>query len=142
VSHLAFLYWSQGDAHTAIETLQRALSAGVVQASIPSQLGVYLAEIGSAKAALPLLQAAAADTTDLDALNALGIAYGHLNQTARALDSFRTILQLDPQNVIAYQNIASVEVRHGNLAAARTALEKALAIDPRSARAHTGIGAV
>jgi arylsulfatase A-like enzyme/Tfp pilus assembly protein PilF len=142
VSHLAFLYWSQGEAHAAIETLQRALSAGVVQSGIPSQLGVYLAETGSAKAALPLLQAAAADPSDLDALNALGIAYGHLNETARALDSFRTIVRIDPQNALAYQNIASVEVQRGNLAAARAALERALAIDPRSARAHTGLGAV
>jgi Tfp pilus assembly protein PilF len=142
ISHLAFLYWSQGDAHAAIDTLQRALSAGVVQASIASQLGVYLAETGSAKTALPLLQAAAADPSDLDAQNALGIAYGHLNEPARALDSFRTILRIDPQNAAAYQNIASIEVRRGNLAAARAALERALAIDPRSARAYTGLGAV
>jgi arylsulfatase A-like enzyme/Tfp pilus assembly protein PilF len=142
VSHLAFLYWSQGDTRAAIDTLQRALSAGVVQSSIASQLGVYLAETGSAKAALPLLQAAAADPTDLDAQNALGIAYGHLNETARALDSFRTILRIDPGNVAAHQNIASIEVRRGNLAAARAALEQALAIDPRSARAYTGLGAV
>ena len=142
VSHLAFLYWSQGDTHAAIGTLQRALAAGVVQSGIPSQLGVYLAETGSARAALPLLQVAAADPSDLDARNALGIAYGHLNETARALDSFQTILRIDPQNAAAYQNIASIEVRRGNLAAARAALEQALAIDPRSARAYTGLGAV
>ena len=142
VSHLAFLYWSQGDTQSAVGTLQRALSAGVVQSGIPSQLGVYLAETGSAKAALPLLQTATADQSDLDALNALGIAYGHLGQAARALESFRAILQIDPQNAPAYQNIASIEVQRGHIAAAREALDHALAIDPRSARAHTGLGVV
>ena len=142
VSHLAFLYWSQGDTQAAVGTLQRALSAGVVQSGIPSQLGVYLAETGSAKAALPLLQTATADQSDLDALNALGIAYGHLGQAARALESFRAILQIDPQNAPAYQNIASVEVQRGHIAAAREALDHALAIDPRSARAYTGLGVV
>ena len=53
---------------------------------------MYLAETGSAKAALPLLQAAAGDPSDLDALNALGIAYGHLNDdraSARQLSDDR-----------------------------------------------------
>ena len=141
ISHLAFIYWSQGAIQPAIDTLKRALTRGVVQSGIATQLGVYLAETGSAKEALPLLQAAA-DGIDVDSLNALGITYGHLGEAKRALDTFRSILRLDPQNVMAYQNIASVDVQRGDLAGAREALTHALAIDPQSARAYTGLGAV
>jgi arylsulfatase A-like enzyme/Tfp pilus assembly protein PilF len=142
-SHLAFLYWQQGDSSAAIHTLQKALASGVTSSGLASQLGVYLAETGSARAALPLLQAAIArDSTDLDALNAIGIAYGHLGDAARAVETFRVILGRDPQNVMAYQNIATVDVQQGDLRAARDALERALAIDPRSARAYTGLGVI
>jgi arylsulfatase A-like enzyme/Tfp pilus assembly protein PilF len=141
VSHLAFIYWSEGEIDRAIATLRRAVSAGVTQAGIPAQLGIYLAETGSARAALPLLEAAARGH-DVEALNALGIAYGHLGERQRAAETFEAILRLDPQNVMAYQNIASVDFQHGDLPGARAALERALAIDPRSARAYTGLGAV
>jgi arylsulfatase A-like enzyme/tetratricopeptide (TPR) repeat protein len=141
VSHLAFIYWSEGDVRSAIGTLKHALAGGVTQSGIPTQLGVYLAETGSPKDALPLLQAASGGA-DVDALNALGITYGHLGDAKRALDTFQGILRLDPQNVMAYQNIASVDVQRGDLRGARDALERALAIDPKSARAYTGLGAV
>lgn len=141
ISHLAFMQWSQGDVRRAIDTLKRALANGITQSGIANQLGVYLAETGSPKEALPLLQAAAG-STDVEALNALGITYGHLDDVKRALDTFHAILQLDPHNVMAYQNIASVDVHHGDLSGASAALQRALEIDPRSARAYTGLGAV
>ncbi|NDP44036.1 MAG: tetratricopeptide repeat protein [Aromatoleum sp.] len=141
--HLAFLYWRQGELQQAILTLRNALASGVTASGVPSQLGVYLAETGSAASALPLLQAAVQrDPTDLDALNALGIAYGHLGDRSRALDAFRTILQRDPSDAMAYQNIAAIEVQRGDLRAARGALERAVAIDPRAARAYTGLGVI
>ena len=141
ISHLAFIYWSDGSVQLAIDTLKHALTRGVTQASLATQLGVYLAETGSAKEALPLLETAA-DGIDVEALNALGITYGHLGDTKHALETFRSILRLDPQNAMAYQNIASVDVQIGDLAGARDALMHALGIDPRSARAYTGLGAV
>jgi tetratricopeptide (TPR) repeat protein len=125
-----------------VATLKRALARGVTQAGIPGQLGVYLAESGSAKEALPLLHAAAGGADDVDTLNALGITYGHLGETTRAIDTFHAILRLDPQNVMAYQNIATVELQRGDAVRARDALQRALAIDPKSARAYTGLGAV
>ena len=49
------------------------------------KLGVYLAETGNAERAIQLLEGLAGD--DIEALNALGIAYG---QASRAADAIRT----------------------------------------------------
>jgi Flp pilus assembly protein TadD len=44
--------------------------------------------------------------------------------------------------VQALENIGTLEMQRGNLAGAQHALERAVVIDPKSARAHNGLGVV
>jgi choline-sulfatase len=149
--NLAFLQWQNGDARNAIATLERAFRAGAVEPGMTTQLGSYLAEAGRPADAIALLEpfvaprpAAAAnasiDIADPDAINALGIAYARAGQGDRAAAVFRRALDDNPTDVQALENIGTLELQRGNLAAARQALEQATSIDPRSARAHNGLG--
>jgi choline-sulfatase len=151
--NLAFLQWQNGDARSAIQTLERAFRAGAVEPGMTTQLGSYLAEAGRPGDAVALLEPlvaqkpsasaeAAADKADPDALNALGIAYARSGQPERAAAVFQRALDENPANVQALENIGTLEMQRGNLPAAQRALEQAAAIDPRSARAHNGLGVI
>src|SRR5262249_28498893 len=162
--NLAFLQWQNGDAREAIETLERAFHAGAVEPGMTTQLGSYLAEAGRPADAIALLeplvaasaherlthtvsgagghqrQAGTQPGADPDALNALGIAYARAGQPDRSAAIFRRALDENPANVQALENIGTLEMQRGNAAAAKQALEQAVAIDPKSARAHNGLG--
>ena len=141
--HLAFLHWSLGDVADAIGTLNRARQAGIASPSVESQLGIYLAESGSADEAIPLLEAlVAVDRPDLDQLNALGIAYARRGQTDQAVETFERGLALDPDSGMALENMGAVLLQRGDLEAARVAFERAVTLASRSSRAHAGLGVV
>ncbi len=141
--HLGALRWETGRPEAAIATLERAMKAGVSDAALQAQLGVYLAEAGQPAVAIPLLEAITAGTTpDVDAVNALGIAYGRAGRLDRAVAAFERVLTLDSTNAMAYENIGSIKLRQRDAPAARAALERAAALNPHSARAQLGLGAV
>ena len=136
--YLAFVYWQTGQRRSAIETLERALAQGLSHRDIRVKLGIYLAETGDAKRAIALLDGLTGD--DIEALNALGIAYGQSNRPDDALKMFRKAIEIDPSNALAWQNIGAVELRAGRLGAAGPALKRALELDDRLAGAHTALG--
>jgi arylsulfatase A-like enzyme/Tfp pilus assembly protein PilF len=140
--HLAALRWEMGQPGAAVATLERAMKAGASDASLQAQLGVYLAEAGQPAVAIPLLEAITAGTPDIDAVNALGIAYARAGRLDRALAAFERVAALDPTNAMAYENIGSTKLRQADLGAARAALGRAAALNPRSARAQVGLGAL
>ena len=80
------------------------------------KLGVYLSETGNAERAIHLLEGLAGD--DIEALNALGIAYGTANRAADAITTFEHVLEVDPTNGLGWQNIGTVQLRVGDRAAA------------------------
>ena len=136
--YLAFVYWQTGQRGRAIETLEAALKQGVSHRDIRVKLGIYLAESGNAPRAIALLDGLAGD--DIEALNALGIAYGQANRTADARATFQRALDVDATNALAWQNIGTVELRAGNRERAGDALGRAIALDDRLAGAHTALG--
>jgi choline-sulfatase len=141
--NLAFLQWQNGDAHGAIQTLERAFHADAIEPGMTTQLGSYLAEAGRPADAIALLEPLATQKpADPDALNALGIAYARAGQSERSEAVFARALDENPSNVQALENIGTLEMQRGNLAGARQALERAVGIDPKSARAHNGLGVV
>ena len=142
-SHLAFIYWRLGEIQAAVDTLVEAIEDEAQDDSLRAQLGIYLAESGSAPEAIALLEGGAApDPLDIDILNALGIACARAGQVERALSVFGRVLELDAANAIALQNMGSTELTRGNLDAAREAFETALRTDARLPQAHTGLGVV
>jgi Flp pilus assembly protein TadD len=104
------------------------------------KLGVYLSETGSAERAIHLLEGLAGD--DIEALNALGIAYGTAHRSADAIRSFKHVLEVDPTNGLGWQNIGTVQLRDGDRSTAEASLRRALAIDDTLSGACTTLGVV
>ena len=82
------------------------------------------------------------DAGGSDALNALGIAYARAGSADKSSAIFRRALHENPENVQALENIGTLELQRGDLAAAERALEQAASLDPKSARAQNGLGVV
>jgi tetratricopeptide (TPR) repeat protein len=138
--YLAFVYWQTGRPDDAIRTLEAALKNGISHRDVRVKLGIYLAETGHAARAIALLEGLAGD--DIEALNALGIAYGRANRSADARRTFEHALEIDPTNGLAWQNIGTLDLQAGNLEAARKSLDTALGIDPGLGGARTSLGVV
>ena len=129
--HLGALRWETGRPEAAIATLERAMKAGVSDAALQAQLGVYLAEAGQPAVAIPLLEAITAGTTpDVDAVNARHRVRcaGRLD---RAVAGVERVLRRST-NAMEYENIGSIKLRR-DAPAARAALERAAALNPHSA---------
>ena len=141
--YLAFLHWSLGEVTDAIDTLNRAREAGISSPTVEGQLGIYLAESGSADEAVPLLEAlVSVDRPELDPLNALGNAYARRGEADLALETFERVLALDADSGMALENMGAVHLQRDDLDAAGAAFERAVALAPRSSRAHAGLGVV
>jgi arylsulfatase A-like enzyme/tetratricopeptide (TPR) repeat protein len=138
--YLAFVYWQAGRPKDAIQTLETALKNGVTHRDVRVKLGIYLAQTGSAERAIQLLDGLAGD--DIEALNALGIAFGQARRTADALRTFKRALEVDPTSGLAWQNIGTVELRAGDRKAAEGSLRRALAIDDSLPGAYTTLGVI
>jgi arylsulfatase A-like enzyme/tetratricopeptide (TPR) repeat protein len=138
--YLAFVYWQAGRREDAIRTLETALKSGITHRDVRVKLGVYLAESGKADRAIALLDGLAGD--DIEALNALGIAYGQAGRSADAMRTFTHVLEIDPTNGLAYQNIGTLQLRSGDRAAAEASLRRALAVDDSLPGAYTTLGVV
>jgi arylsulfatase A-like enzyme/tetratricopeptide (TPR) repeat protein len=138
--YLAFVYWQGGRPADAIRTLETALKNGITHRDVRVKLGVYLSETGNAERAIHLLEGLAGD--DIEALNALGIAYGTANRSADAIRTFKHVLEVDPTNGLGWQNIGTVQLKDGDRAAAEASLRRALTIDDTLPGAWTTLGVV
>jgi arylsulfatase A-like enzyme/Tfp pilus assembly protein PilF len=138
--YLAFVYWQGGRPADAIRTLESALKNGITHRDVRVKLGVYLSETGNAERAIHLLEGLAGD--DIEALNALGIAYGTARRSADAIRTFTHVLEVDPTNGLGWQNIGTVQLRDGDRSAAEASLRRALAIDDTLPGAFTTLGVV
>src|SRR4029453_7602442 len=111
-----------------------------------------LAESGADSArAIKLLETL--PTTDVDALNGLGVAYVDAGRHEDAVRTFKRVLVLDPTNGLAYQNLASVALRRAQTArnaadrergskTAEGVARQALPADPDLAKAYTTLGVI
>ena len=137
--HLAFAYWRVGDAPNAIGALQAARGSAPEDAGLSVQLATYLGAVGRRNEAIALLETAARGGTDMDALNALGLAYASVGRTADALGAFNASLRLDPDNAATHENIGAIQLDAGRPDNARTEFARAIELNPRSAQAHGGL---
>jgi len=137
---LALVYWRQGRAREAIETLEAALKAGITQSEVRIKLGQYLAESGQPGRAIELLAATAGG--DPDALIGLGNAYVLAGREPDAIRTFQRLLANDPRNAVAHENLGAAYTRQRAFAAAERSLREAIALDPNRPGAHTALGVV
>jgi len=141
--HLAFIERQRGNVAGAIEVLQRAMKAGVTDPRAAAQLGEYLTEAGRMAEGIRLLESVTHDpAADLDALNALGIAYAQSGRPDAARAIFERVLVVNPNSSVPHENLGLLALEHGDIAAARLEFERAIGIDPQSSRAHGGLGNV
>jgi len=140
--HLAFDYWRQGDVASAIATLRAAERAGAPTPGEQVQLGAYLNATGRIAEGLSTLEHAAASSPDVDALNALGLAYARAGRDADALAAFARALQDDPASAMTHENIGAIHLDAGRLREARDAFTRAVTADPAAAQAHDGLAMV
>ncbi|TAK14022.1 MAG: tetratricopeptide repeat protein, partial [Acidobacteria bacterium] len=79
---------------------------------------------------------------DVEAQNALGMAYGQAGKDAEALKCFNAVLLVDSTNGIALHNIGTVKLRENKIAEAETWVKKALDADPSLANGYTTLGVI
>jgi arylsulfatase A-like enzyme/Tfp pilus assembly protein PilF len=140
--HLAFDLWRAGDLAGAIAALRAALAANPPSAGAQIQLGTYLSEAGQTAPAIELLKQAVVTEPNLDALNALGIAYARHGRDADALSTFARSLDIDPGNAMTLENIGAVHLDAGRLPDAKRAFEQAIASNAESSQGHAGLAMV
>jgi arylsulfatase A-like enzyme/Tfp pilus assembly protein PilF len=138
--YLAFVYWQAGRPEDAIKTLEAALSHGISHRDVRVKLAIYLAETGAADRAVKLLDGLAGD--DIEALNALGIAFGRAGRSADAMRTFKHALEIDPTSGLSWQNIGTLQLSAGDRQAAETSLRQAISIDDMLPGAYTTLGVV
>ena len=149
---LAHAHWEAGEPRAAIATLEQALRSGAPDRDVRIRLGLYLAESGAdAGRAIALLKGMPAD--DVEALNALGVAYGDAGRFDEAIQAFARVLTLDPTNGIACQNLGSMSLRkalaaksatdrQSGLQQAETYTRRAIELDPSLPDAQTTMGVI
>jgi Flp pilus assembly protein TadD len=138
--HLAFDQWKRGDAADAIVTLESVMRAGSATVGAQVQLATYLSDSGQVEKAIAVLRPLSdAASPDLDALNALAIAYARSGDVRAARQTFERGLAIDPRSALIQENLGALALERGDLAAARTAFEAALDSHPSSSQAHAGL---
>ena len=142
---LALIHWRAGRPRAAIETLETALRNGVTQSEVRIKLAQYLTEAGQAGKAVALLETVIAQDGarhDPDALNALGNAYTAMDRTADAARVFRRLLDADPTDALAWQNLGIAQLQGKDLKSAEASLRRAIEVDPALSGAYTVLGVV
>jgi len=137
---LAFVLQQTENVPGAIENLRAAIGHGQ-DASLRVQLGLLLTESGKTAEAVQIL-APLASGSDPDALNAYGIALADEGKVDDATQQFNRVLQLDPNNAPALQNLGIVALRRDDVASAQSYLNRALALNPRLPLALNTLGVV
>jgi arylsulfatase A-like enzyme/Tfp pilus assembly protein PilF len=138
---LAFVLQQSENVPAAIDNLREAIRHGNQTDGMRVQLGLLLTETGKTAEAVQIL-APLASGTDPDALNAYGIALADEGKADEATKQFQRVLQLDPNNAPALQNMGIVALRRDDVAGAQSYLVRALALNARLPLALNTLGVV
>jgi arylsulfatase A-like enzyme/tetratricopeptide (TPR) repeat protein len=138
---LAFVLQQSEHVPEAIENLRAAIKNGGENSGARVQLGLLLTESGKIDEAVQVL-APLASTNDPDALNAYGVALADQGKLDDAAKQFDRVLQSDPNNAPALQNLGIVALRRDDGAGATSFLTRALALNPRLPLALNTLGVV
>ncbi|OGO29082.1 MAG: hypothetical protein A2Z16_16680 [Chloroflexi bacterium RBG_16_54_18] len=138
------IYWSrQGRYDLAQQAITDALRIHPQEAVLYAELGRVLALSGDlAGAAADYLQAAALEPDDATYQRQVvefSLNYNYQLE-ALALPAARTALSLSPEDADNLDAMAQVQIRLGQLEAARETLERALKVDAQNAAAHLHYG--
>ncbi|SYZ71996.1 hypothetical protein TRIP_C20111 [Candidatus Zixiibacteriota bacterium] len=129
------------DLRGAIAYFESALRLDSSSANAWKNLGViYSAQKNYHKSMECLQKARRLDTADVDIFNNLGIAYLGLNDTARALESYRHAVSRKPNNGGYARSLASLLLANKRYSEAASTLTKLLQVDSSDAEANFILG--
>jgi arylsulfatase A-like enzyme/Tfp pilus assembly protein PilF len=138
---LAFVLQQSERVPEAIENLRAAIKTGQETTTTRVQLGLLLTESGKADEAVQVLAPLAA-SSDPEALNAYGVALADQGKLDDAAKQFDRVLQSDPNNAPALQNLGIVALRRDDVNGAMANLTRALTLNPRLPLALNTLGVV
>lgn len=136
---LAFVLQQNERPREAIESLRRAVGGGAASESLKIRLGLILSETGNAKEAVAILTPFA-DRRDPEMLNAYGIALADTGDIQGAVRQFDRVLEIDPTNATAYENLGVVALRANQPERAHGYLMRALQLNDRMPLALNTLG--
>ena len=140
VYNLAIDAMQRNDLTAAERFVQRALAMDNSYRDAHMLLGNVKARRGDFQSAVHAFEKAiAADSAYAPAFANLGASYLNLGDYARATVALQQALRLAP-SAIAHQNLAEVQVRTGEPAAAEASFRAALRLDGEMAAAQRGLG--
>lgn len=125
----------------AESVLREAVANGTANDAMKKRLGLMLSEKGEAQKAVEILSPFA-NAKEPDLLNAYGIALADLGRGREAVEQFQRVLEVDPNNAVAFQNLGIVALRAGDVNRAGQFLSRALEINPKMPRALNTMGVV
>jgi arylsulfatase A-like enzyme/Tfp pilus assembly protein PilF len=125
----------------AEEVLRQTIATDANDDAARKRLGLLLSEKGEAKEAVQILSAFA-NANEPDLLNAYGIALADTGRAREAVQQFQRVLQLDPDNAAAFQNLGVVALRMGDVQQAQQFLTHALQLNAKLPRALNTLGVV
>ncbi len=131
----------QSIAAQAIEPLYRFTEPVGTAAGQTAVGRIDLAEGRIDAAILRFRAALRLDARFVDALNALGVAYGQQGRFAEAIEQFELALKLDPNAAHVMNNLGYAQLKAGQVSQAQVALERAVARDPNNAGARANLAA-
>lgn len=127
---LAFMLQAIERSDAAIATLREAVRRGNATEAMNIRLGLMLSERGDAQEAVTILERYAGKA-DVEVLNAYGIALADVGRPDQAVAQFQRVLEIDPTNATAYQNLGIVALREGRVRDAEQFLGRALQMDAK-----------
>jgi arylsulfatase A-like enzyme/Tfp pilus assembly protein PilF len=138
---LAFVLQQSEQVPAAIENLRAAIQMGQETTGERVQLGLLLTESGKPDEAVKIL-APLVSGNDPEVLNAYGVALSDLGKLDEGAQQFQRVLQADPNNAPALQNLGIVALRRDDVQGALSYLSRALALNPRLPLALNTLGVV
>jgi protein O-GlcNAc transferase len=130
----------QGDDQQAIPVLREAVELDPHSTAAAYQLGLALQRANEIDQALPLLQKAATDPANPDALINFGMALCQAQRARDAVPILQRAVSAAPQNPAAHENLAAAYIQLSQFDDAVAALRAALALTPDAAQLHYNLG--
>lgn len=140
--YLALSYLRLGRTEEAVTAMRRAQKGGVARAALLHQLALTLTRTGRADQALPfleqMLERGGADR--VGTLNALGPALLGAGRPEEAIAALEQVFESDPNNAMAWENLAMVYQATGQWNDSREAALEAVELDANRPDAWNNLG--
>ncbi len=137
---LAHLEREGGDLGSAVESLRKAVALSPGDPVALSLLGGYLTQAGRAREAVAVLEPRAKSLrADVDVRISLALALAKLSRFGESLGVLEKASAAEPHNGMVWVNSGTVHLMKGDRGRAREAFERALSVNPDTARALSSL---